>query len=154
MPFLVGSVTPASVEELLTGLVTWMRNIYLRYPDARQSLPECWLWHPEVIEELLWLRTSWLTARHAAASSSAVSDWHERHRPGVVRRIRDYAGMCSLDQHTPGADRYAGAPTVPFREAVPAIAAWWTTASTEPAPVPAADQLHVARRQPPLRARL
>jgi hypothetical protein len=93
-------------EELLSGLAGWVGGVYLRYPDAAQTLPECWLWHPEVVEELLWLHTAWLAAHRPGAASTAVGDWHDRQRPGVVRRIRDYAGLCSLEQHQPGADRH------------------------------------------------
>ena len=49
-------------------LAGWVAGIYLRYLDAAQSLPECWLWHPEVVEELLWLHTAWLHAYRPAAT--------------------------------------------------------------------------------------
>jgi hypothetical protein len=130
---------------LLTTLADWVAGIYLRYRDAAQSLPECWLWHPDVVEELLWLHTAWLAAHRPDAASTAVGDWHDRHRPGVVRRIRDYAGLCSLEQHQPGADRHAAVRTAPLTEAVPAIAAWWATHRTEPAPAPTREQLDGAR---------
>ena len=34
--------------------MTWLDQVYLQFPDA--ALPTCWLWHPSVVEELLWLR--------------------------------------------------------------------------------------------------
>src|SRR6266508_967744 len=32
-------------EEMLGELLGWIRDIYLRYGDARRTLPQCWLWH-------------------------------------------------------------------------------------------------------------
>ena len=33
------------------------------------------------------------------ASVALVGDWHDRQRPGVVRRIRQSAGSCSIENH-------------------------------------------------------
>jgi hypothetical protein len=136
-------------EQLLTELAGWVGGVYLRYPDSAQTLPECWLWHPEVVEELLWLHTAWHAAYRPGAASTAVGDWHDRQRPGVVRRIRDYAGLCSLEQHQPGADQHTPAPVRPVNDAVPAIAGWWATRRTDPPPAPTAKQVNAARRHEP-----
>jgi hypothetical protein len=138
-----------AAEELITGLAGWVGGVYLRYPDAAQTLPECWLWHPEVVEELIWLHSAWLAAHRPGASSTAVGDWHDRQRPGVVRRIRDYAGLCSLEQHQPSVDRHAPAPLGAVTDAVPAIAEWWATRRTDPPPAPTPAQLDAARRHEP-----
>ena len=142
-----------SAEDLLTTLLGWVAEIYLRYPDAAQSLPECWLWHPEILEELLWLHTAWLHAYRTAAAGTAVGDWHDRQRPGVARRIRDYAGLCSLEQHQPSHKRHAPAPVAPLTDAAPAIATWWATHRGDPPPAPTAEQLDAARRPTPQRPR-
>ena len=147
------SAAARAAEDLLTTLASWVGGIYLRYPDAAQTLPECWLWHPEVVEELLWLHTAWLAAHRPGAASTAVGDWHDRQRPGVARRLRDYAGVCSLEQHQPGADRHTPAPAAPLVEAVPAVAGWWATHRSGPAPAPTAEHLDAARRQTPQRGR-
>ena len=147
------STSARAAEDLLTTLAGWVGGVYLRYPDAAQTLPECWLWHPEVVEELLWLHTAWLTAHRPGAASTAVGDWHDRQRPGVVRRIRDYASVCSLEQHQPGADQHTPAPVAPLTDAVPAIAGWWATRRPEPAPAPTAEQLSAARRRGAQRGR-
>ena len=141
------STAARAADDLLTTLAGWVAGIYLRYPDATQTLPECWLWHPEVVEELLWLHTAWLAAHRPDAASTAVGDWHDRQRPGVVRRIRDYAGVCSLEQHQSGADQHTPTPVAPLTEAVPAIAGWWATHRTAPAPAPSPEQLAAARRR-------
>jgi hypothetical protein len=125
---------------LLGDLAGWLATIYLRYADAAKDLPECWLWHPEIVEELVWLRQAWLDAYDESDGSvRAVGDWHDRHRPGVVRRISEYAKACSLENHLPG--RAADTPTVPVVEAAEPIALWWADARDERAPAPTDEQM-------------
>jgi hypothetical protein len=87
---------PAQAEAMLRDLTGWLGAVFLRYADA--ALPACWLWHPDVVEELLWLRQA-----HAAAYAGRdahiqrVADWHDRHRPGVARRIHG-AGHLRCDR--------------------------------------------------------
>ena len=70
--------------------------MFLRYPDGVAVLPECWLWHPDVVEELLWLMHAWRAAYEGrGASVQLAGDWHDRQRPGVVRRVRTAVGSCS-----------------------------------------------------------
>jgi hypothetical protein len=125
---------------VLAELAAWLELVYLRYQDAAQGLPECWCWHPDVVEELLWLMHAWLAAYQGkAASVGLVADWHDRYRPGVVRRIRAAAGSCSMEAHQTreGWTRYpAGPPVVPGVEALPAIAQWWGPRRHEDAPEP------------------
>jgi hypothetical protein len=138
---------PPDVDEAeltLSSLVDWMLVVYLRYSDAARTLPACWLWHPDVVEELLWLRAAWLTAYSVIAPLSAPGDWHDRQRPGVVRRIRDYAGMCSLENHQLGAESHGPAPAVPAADAAGPIACWWSTNRTGAPPAPTAAQLAAA----------
>ena len=71
---------PAVAYRRLTDLMTWLDQVYLQFPDA--VLPTCWLWHPSVVEELLWLRRSWLEAfTGRTAAIFRVADWHDRQRP-------------------------------------------------------------------------
>src|SRR6266536_2117064 len=94
---------PADAAGLLGQLVEWMGGIFLRYTDAARALPDCWLWHPDLVEELVWLRAAWWAAyRTEGGSVGQAADWHDRHRPGVVRRIREAAGTCSIETHDPG----------------------------------------------------
>jgi hypothetical protein len=129
-------------EQLLDKLANWVGRVYLRYSDAR--LPDCWLWHADVVEELLWLHAAWRAAYHPDAATHAVGDWHDRLRPGVVRRIKEYAGMCSLEAHLPAGERHYPAPTAPTPDATPLIAGWWATARDDPGPVPTQEQLAAA----------
>ena len=52
----------AQARSSLVDLVGWLDGVYLQFPDA--ALPSCWLWHPSVVEELLWLRRSWTRSIH------------------------------------------------------------------------------------------
>ena len=143
---------PETALAVLTELITWMQVVYLRYPDAAASLPQCWLWHPHVVEELLWLMHAWLAAYHDDnAPVSLAGDWHDRLRPGAVRRITSSAGRCSLEAHQPRDDHptpAGGAPVVPLVEAVESIAEWWAAHRSDPPPPPTPQQLASAAGRP------
>jgi hypothetical protein len=133
----------ADAVGVLGELVAWLQAVYVRYPDAAAGLPECWLWHPDVVEELLWLRGAWLQAyRGEAASVALAGDWHDRLRPGVVRRIRAVAGTCSLEAHQPGGDQHRDAAPVPLAEAIHLLGDWWATDRRSCPPAP--DAGHIA----------
>jgi hypothetical protein len=132
---------PDLAGEVLEQLCGWLAAVYLRYPDGADHLPECWIFHPEVVEELLWLMHAWAAAYQGPhASVALVGDWHDRQRPGVVRRIRAGAGSCSVENHqtrTGWTRRPSTAPVVPGVDGVAAIAAWWGSRRDEAAPEPA-----------------
>jgi hypothetical protein len=146
-------VLPARVADaraVLADLSGWLADVYLRYSDAARDFPECWLWHPDIVEELVWLMYAWLAAYRddQEASVRATGDWHDRLRPGVVRRIHGYAKACSLENHLPGRPRATGAPHVPVIDGDPvaaaAITAWWTERRGQPGPAPTPDQMTAA----------
>src|SRR4051812_15196299 len=127
----------------LADLAVWMDAVYLRYRDA--SVPSCWLWHPEVVEELWWLRQAHADAFHPETGSwLRVGDWHDRQRPGVVRRIVRAVGSCELALHltdpthpgrlTGASDHVAAPAPAPLTSAVAQIAAAWTAARAVPEP--------------------
>ncbi|ASR33851.1 hypothetical protein BAY61_01330 [Prauserella marina] len=127
---------PAATREALEELAWWMRLVFLRYADAAQNLPECWLWHPDIVEELLWLMHAWLAAyRDEKATVARAGDWHDRYRPGVVRRIKTLGGNCSLENHQQRGN-HTGSPVVPLTEAMAPISAWWATHREQAAPEP------------------
>ena len=124
-------------------LVGWLGQVYLRYSDAARGLPDCWLWHPDVVEELVWLRHAWFDAYTSGdASVRAAGDWHDRLRPGVARRIAGYTKACSLESHLP--DRASAAIPVPMADAIDPIVTWWVNHRTEPGPNPTDQQLQAA----------
>ncbi len=139
LSWLTGIGEPAEARMVLADLDGWLRKVYLRYGDA--ELPECWIWHPEVIEELIWLRQAWRAAYQGEPSIRAVGDWHDRHRPGVVRRISGYAGKCRLTSHLHTRQQeYDSTVRVPADDAAGPIADWWTQARDDHAPEPTAEQ--------------
>nr|WP_246326735.1 hypothetical protein [Actinomycetospora corticicola] len=131
---------PEQLAALLGALGEWLGMVFLRYPDASSVLPECWLWHPDVVEELLWLWQAWIAAYEAkGASVQLAGDWHDRQRPGVVRRLKAAVGSCSIERHqtrTGWNERPRSTGTVPGLDAIAQIADWWGTARDQPAPEP------------------
>jgi hypothetical protein len=129
---------------VLDGLCRWLHQVFLRYPDGAAVLPECWLWHPDVIEELLWLSHAWRAAYESrGASVQLAGDWHDRQRPGVVRRLRTAVGSCSRERHQtrPGWNSTPlGATPVPGADAASSIAWWWAAARDDAPPEPDPDE--------------
>lgn len=137
--------TEGQPSAVLTDLADWMSRVFLRFPDGAQHLPECWLWHPEVIEELIWLRVAWALVYHPELGTPLlVGDWHDRYRPGVVRRIRERAGTCSLERHRDG--DVGAAPVVPLAEAIDLISGWWHGDRLALPPSPTEEHLASADR--------
>jgi hypothetical protein len=141
--WLVLAMDANTAQTVLADLFSWLRDVYLRYADAAR-LPQCWLWHPDVVEELVWLMHAWIAAYQGDdASVKTAGDWHDRHRPGVVARIAKYAGGCDLGKHTTG--EATGAVEVPAADAAEAIVAWWTGNRDQAGPEPTPDQITAAR---------
>jgi hypothetical protein len=139
---------------VLADLIVWLDLVYLRFPDA--LLTGCWMWHPWVVEELLWLRGAHTDAYDPETGSwLRVGDWHDRQRPGVERRVNGLLGTCALSRHADRNGRPAdvtepGAP--PLAEHHAAIAAHWVatrTAGPEPtdAVLAEAEQAEYAQHQ-------
>ncbi|ODU24848.1 MAG: hypothetical protein ABT15_32320 [Pseudonocardia sp. SCN 73-27] len=139
--WLLAPTDTQNAAELLDALAGWLGAVFLRYPDGAAALPDCWCWHPDIVEELVWLMHAWSAAYQGpAASVGLAGDWHDRQRPGVVRRIRGAAGSCSRENHQtrPGRPPLAtGAPTVPAAAELTVIAGWWAVDRDYPAPEPA-----------------
>jgi hypothetical protein len=131
---------PMAARSHLAGLADWLDGVFLRYPDGSPSLPDCWLWHPDVVEELTWLREAWVQAyRGPSASAGAAGDWHDRQRPGVARRIKVVAGTCSLENHELGPARDRSQRRAPLTGCVGRIADWWTRSRRDLPPAPSGD---------------
>jgi len=138
--WLVAPADPGHVERVVQELAAWLHVVLLRYPDAAVVLPPCWLYHPDVVEELLWLMHAWLAAYQGPAASVALAgDWHDRQRPGVVRRLQKSVGACSIEAHLTREDwkQYpTGAVVVPGLSEVAVLAEWWAVQRDDPAPEP------------------
>ena len=130
--------TGRDLAQHLDRLNSWLRRIYLWFAE----LPECWLWHPVVLQELSVLMAIWDAAHAPGAPIHALGDWHDRYRPRVTERIAVYTKGCALERHQ-REQRPAAEP--PNADQVDVIARWWATAWTQPAPAPAAALIE--RRQ-------
>jgi hypothetical protein len=122
----------ADARAVLIDLVEWLDAVYLRYPDA--SLPACWMWHPTVVEELLWLRHAHAAAYIGSGWAARAGEWHDRHRPGVVSRLAKAVSACGLQRHMPGGQRDTKPQAAPLAGHLDGIAAAWTTTGLPPAP--------------------
>jgi hypothetical protein len=133
---------PAQAEADLTDLIVWLDRVYLRYHGA--VLSSCWMWHPDVVEELWWLYRAHAEAYHPSEGSwLRVGDWHDRQRPGVLRRIKDATGSCELALHTTGQLHGRPPTAAPLATHAGLIAHAWT-ADTPGRPEPSAAQLDEA----------
>ena len=136
---------PDQVRLDVADLVEWLWRVYLRYQDA--ALPSCWLWHPDVVEELWWLRQAHGEAFHSEIGSwRAVGDWHDRQRPNVVRRLRPLVNKCELSLHNSGQEQGGPPAGVPLAAHADAVARIWTTTPDRQVPRPDGLQLDEADR--------
>ncbi|HET6293691.1 MAG TPA: hypothetical protein VFG33_09955 [Kribbella sp.] len=135
----------AAVQAVLSELLPWLQTVFLRYGDARDAVPPCWLWHPEIVEELLWLMDAWTGAYQGPeASNKLVGDWHDRQRPGVTRRVAAYAPGCDALAHRDPAGQVAV--TVPLAIDADPFVTWWATNRDHNGPAPTKDQVKAGRR--------
>ncbi|GAB2580316.1 hypothetical protein [Kribbella endophytica] len=142
--WLVLAEDEAAVQTVLSELLPWLQTVYLRYKDGRESLPVCWLWHPEIVEELLWLMDAWTAAFHGQeASLKLAGDWHDRQRPGVAKRVTGYGEGCSVLAHR----EHAGQPavTVPLMNDADPFVTWWATGRDQHGPTPTPEQVKAGR---------
>lgn len=124
---------PAAVADLLD----WLHDVYLQYDGT--TLAPCWPWHPGVVEELTVLRGLHQLAYSAPAEVLRRGDWHDRYRPGAVRRVADATRGCHIDKHIPTKPE----PSVPLGDALAPIAA--ARAARTPVPAPSSEHAAQAR---------
>lgn len=131
-------VTPTldgAPEAAVVDLLDWLGEVYLAYDGS--TLAPCWAWHPGVVEELAVLRGIHRVI-YAEPDWLRLGDWHDRYRPGVVRRIALALAGCDISRH---ADvLIPGTRTVPLGDALGPI----YTARANKAPIPAPSDAQVA----------
>jgi hypothetical protein len=132
LPCSLDGQTAGAVEDLLD----WIAGVYLQYDSA--ALPPCVWWHPGAVEELTVLRHIHQTV-YASGDWLRIGDFHERYRPGVVRRINEALKSCDIVKHIPATETR----TVPLSEALAPIAE--ARANNTAIPAPTAAQAAKAR---------
>jgi hypothetical protein len=90
--------------EALRELRDWLRAVYVRYEgggdQAAPVLSDCWAWHTGAVTELYVLHRMWFAAYQGPrASDQLVADWHDRYRPGTVRRVNAALKECRPEKH-------------------------------------------------------
>jgi hypothetical protein len=120
----------------LGGLVVWTADVWARF----RVLPGCWPWHPTVVAELLVCQHVWMTATTPGMPPEVLATWHDRWRPGTVRRIDHVLAACDRahGRHvTTGGQQWTYDPAV-----VDELADWWATThgSTPPPGLTPEDQ--------------
>jgi hypothetical protein len=145
--------------EKLANLEEWLIAVYLQFPKGgikEVALPECWRRHSWVIEELLVLMESWVTAYLPGASPNLRSDWHNRWRPEVVKRLADKDFQeCGFAKHPHTTENPADFKPVELVgvEDKPAVVSWWTaTHGQRPEPAPSTAALAESRARAKARA--
>ena len=123
----------------LGELVGWVDDVYVRFSHAQLS--SCWMWHPDVVEELWCLRGAHAEAFHPETGSwMRVGDWLDRQRPGVERRLNPLMAKCALSRHVDRPGRPADVsdpPQPPLAAHYAVVAAWWAATHTfGPDPTP------------------
>jgi hypothetical protein len=93
-----------ATTQVLEQLRDWLRAVYVRYEGAGDQpapfLSDCWVWHPGAVTELHALYRMWVVAFESPrASDQAVADWHDRYRPGTVRRVNAALRDCRPEKH-------------------------------------------------------
>ena len=122
-----------SARLTLEDLAGWAAAVWVQYPDGQ--LPECWLYHPPIIEELVAVMGAHRACFRKGGTWSQFADWHARLRPSAAERIRRYAPSCTLDLHQPGEQFDPAAVTsVPRLQDISQVAAQWTETGTSPYP--------------------
>ena len=135
----------AAVQALLSELLPWMESTYLRYATGWETFPPCWLWHPEIVEELLWLMDAWNAAYESEeASNKLVGDWHDRQRPGRHPPHRRLRPGCDVLAHRDEAGQ--DAVTVPLAADADPFVTWWATGRDDNGPAPTPEQIKAGRR--------
>lgn len=130
---------------MVDALTPWLTAVYLRFPDS--DLPTCWALHPHVVEELWWLRNAWCDAYAGLKPSwQKVGDWHDRQRPGVVKRLGggDSGTRCNLGKHATNPEPE---PTTPMPDLLPHVLhAWCSTGRARWPLSPSPEHVALARR--------
>ena len=57
-------------------------------PHDGYRLPPCWSRHPDLVADLAWLAQEWIRLyRTPYGTPARAGDWHDRHLPGLRRRL-------------------------------------------------------------------
>jgi hypothetical protein len=117
---------------MLADLAEWLDAVWVRFPGP--VLPECWAYHPAVVEELWVVMNLYRSCFRKGGTWQGFADWLARYRPGAAERIDKAAGSCELSEHVPGSEldpeKWPSVPSVDLSE----VADYWTGHRRAPYP--------------------
>lgn len=103
VPICWAAHTPDNQQLYLEDLDTWVAWLVAHYSLDRRHVPECWVQHWELLEELAALHLAWEGAFATTAQADAPLAWHERF--ALARsRLADWAARtgCRPGEHRGG----------------------------------------------------
>ncbi|MET7621806.1 hypothetical protein [Streptomyces sp. NPDC005408] len=107
-------MTPGQQASAWEYLLAWMETILKgRFPSSYEEMLRagCWHEHPDVVEELTSLCTTWLWSyQDKEAGPLRTAEWLDRWLPACVRHVKLILENCS-PQHTPPLQRHDRAMT-------------------------------------------
>ena len=77
-PLMWAAHTAEEQQHLLENLDVWVTWLADHYRLDRRYIPDCWMKHRELIEELSALRLAWEAAYATTSLADAPLTWHER----------------------------------------------------------------------------
>jgi hypothetical protein len=117
---------------MLADLAEWLSSVWVRFPGP--ALPECWAYHPYVVEELWVVMNLHRACFRKGGTWQNLADWLKTYRPAAAERIQKEVGSCELTEHEPGADLdpvdWASVPEADLSE----VADYWTGHRRAPYP--------------------
>jgi hypothetical protein len=108
---------PDQAAQMLVDLVPWVYRVVVpqvRHAAGDQTLPPCWMWHPERVEPLLALQQAWIDAYQGEAGrASAAIEWQARWLPAwqdeTRRMTKTNFSKCDVSGHSASGPGYGAA---------------------------------------------
>lgn len=94
------ALQPDKEQTVTAELVDWVTWLVARYDLDRRTIPECWIRHGALVEELSALRSAWQLAFSRTAPKDAPLHWHASFAQARVR-LAEWASRsgCRQGQH-------------------------------------------------------
>ncbi|MFC9250616.1 hypothetical protein [Amycolatopsis thailandensis] len=108
-PICWATTSAEDAEKIWPALAAWVRDILVaRFHPSRRELLDCWPLHVGAVENLLWLRRSWLLMFAPRANQNLAAEWYTRWRADAMRELGEAivreattsrSERCSVDMH-------------------------------------------------------
>lgn len=113
---------PAVAVEALVRVRRWVREVWTPYA-AGEELQPCWMWHPDVVADLLACRLAWIASTGPKARPLSPADWITRFLEPAAKRVTRSLAECHDGYgHLTRGKRYDA---TPGDGGARALARWW-----------------------------